>query len=583
MYKRSLFVKLLVWMLLATAIPFLSSNLIAYRSTSATLQSNMIEMNRNTMNIGMENMKKYLQELNQLSVSWYYDQNLIGNLWLDKPNFDQDNYIDRQLAYLYYSRPDIRLVNFYSGMSGQKYVKFNYSVLNNPQQLHLPPERKEQWNSVPGYEMNSFNGSRFLTIHKKVIDYPKPNVLGLLSMYFSTDEIERLCRQLFNPAHETVFMYMNADRQLMYASSGAAESLSVQHLKKPDPDKGAGQQEYVFGEYNGKQGVFIIVNDRFNETPLTMVKFIPSDFINQAAKQTLDRSLVIQFIALAFILLFTFALSFSTIAPIKRLIRNMTRVEIGQFDVEQFKTREDEIGILELRFQTMVRNLKDMIIREYEQRIELSTAQLKMLQAQINPHFLYNTLQSIGTIALRHRVEEISDKISQLGAILRYSMDLDTETVYLQKEIEHIEHYLSLQENRFKHKLSYTINCEPEALKVMVPKMILQPLVENSIIHGIESGTGTGAIYLDIAKVQDTLHLCISDNGKGMDYNEIEQVSLRFNEPNIHRQDEGGIGLINVLQRLRLKYGDRFSWEISSTPYEKTAIRFIIPIREEEL
>jgi two-component system sensor histidine kinase YesM len=312
-----------------------------------------------------------------------------------------------------------------------------------------------------------------------------------------------------------------------------------------------------------------------------MIKFIPSDFINQAAKKTLDQSLAIQFIALAFILLFTFILSFSTITPIKRLIRNMTRVEIGQFDVEEFKTREDEIGILELRFQTMVRNLKEMIIREYEQRIEISTAQLKMLQAQINPHFLYNTLQSIGTVALRHGVEEINDKISQLGSIMRYSMDLNTETVYLQQEIEHIENYLSLQENRFKRKLSYSIRCESGALKVMVPKMILQPLVENSIIHGIENGTGMGAIHLGMMLDSAMLTISITDNGKGMDYNEIEQVKLQFNEPNIYKREEGGIGLINVLQRLRLKYGDQFTWHITSTPYDKTEISLIIPIEEE--
>ncbi|MCR8632284.1 sensor histidine kinase [Paenibacillus radicis (ex Xue et al. 2023)] len=580
MYKRSLFVKLLVWTLLATAIPFICSNLISYRSTSASLQENMIELNQKTMNIGMENMKKYLQELNQLSVSWYYDPNMLSYLWLEKPSFDQDTYIDRQLSYLFSSRSEIKLVNFYSGMSGQKYTKFNYSVFSAVPRQVLPTERKEDWTSVPEYEMKQVNGERFLTINKKMIDYPKPNVLGLLSIYFSLDEIERLGRQLLDPSHETVFLFMNNNKELLYTSSGLPDIRNMLEDEKPDLRMTGERQGYWYGQLDGKKGVFITVADQYLNVPLTMIKFIPSDFINQAARRTLDQSMAIQIIAFAVIILFTFILSYSTIAPIKRLIRNMTRVEIGQFDVEQFKTREDEIGILELRFQTMVRNLKDMIFREYQQRIEISTAQLKMLQAQINPHFLYNTLQSIGTIALRHRVDEISDKISQLGAILRYSMDFHTETVYLQKEIEHIEHYLSLQESRFKSKLFYSIECEPAALKVMVPKMILQPLVENSIIHGIENGLGAGTVHLDI-HLDRTLTIRIIDNGKGMDYNEIEQVKLRFAEPQAYKQDAGGIGLINVLQRLRLKYGDSFTWQISSKPYEKTEIAFIIPIQEE--
>ncbi|MFE5323220.1 sensor histidine kinase [Paenibacillus sp. NPDC056579] len=577
MYKRSLLVKLLVWMLMATVIPFTCSNLISYRSTSAALEANMIELNHKTMNIGMDNLKKYLQELNQLSVSWYYDQSLINYLWLDKPDFDSGSYIDRQLAFLYFSRPEIKLVNYYSAMSGQQYIKFNYSVWSSPQQPQLPPNVKDEWTNLPVYETKVMNDSRFLVINRKLIDYPKPNVLGLLSMYFTMDEIKRLSTQLLDPDHESVFIYMNDSQQLIYASSEeSAPHLDETTLRDITKEP---QQTHWNGQFRGEQGVFLAVSDRFLEMPLTIVKFIPSTFINQAAKQTLDRSMVIQFIALAFVILFTVILSYSTIAPIKRLIRNMTRVEIGQFDVEQFKKREDEIGILELRFQTMVRNLKEMIIREYQQRIEISTAQLKMLQAQINPHFLYNTLQSIGTTALRHNIEEISDKISQLGAILRYSMDLDTETVALQKELDHIRDYLSLQESRFKHKLTYTIHCESSAAKRMVPKMILQPLVENSIVHGIESGTGQGAIRLEIT-MDDALILRIIDNGRGMDQTAIEQLKQRFAKQRLLQPEEDGIGLINVLQRLRITYGDGFAWTMESKPYEKTEIVLIIPIQE---
>jgi two-component system sensor histidine kinase YesM len=110
--------------------------------------------------------------------------------------------------------------------------------------------------------------------------------------------------------------------------------------------------------------------------------------------------------------------------------------------------------------------------------------------------------------------------------------------------------------------------------------MILQPIVENSIIHGIENGLGAGTIHLDI-HLDSTLTIRIIDNGKGMDSNEIEQVKLQFAGQQAYKQDAGGIGLINVLQRLRLKYGDSFAWQISSKPYEKTEIAFIIPIQEE--
>ncbi|MEK8132073.1 sensor histidine kinase [Paenibacillus filicis] len=576
MYKRSLLVKMLVWILLATVIPFICSNLISYRSTSAALEENLIELNRKTMNIGLDNLKRYLQELNQTSVSWYYDQSLISYMWLEKPGAEHTVYIDRQVDSLYYSRPEIKLVNYFSAMSGQQYVKLNPAVWGVSPQLKLPSRSQEDWGVLPSYETQRLNGSAFLIVHRKLIDYPKSTVLGLLSICFSMEEISRIGAQLLDQTHEQLFMLLG-DGQMIYTSDETVDARSLgTSLRRSESGEPRG---HWYGEFQGKPGVFLAVTDSYLGTPLTIVKFIPSSFINQTARQTLDRSIAIQFIAVAFVILFTFILTYSTIAPIKRLIRNMIRVEIGQFDVERFKTREDELGILELRFQTMVRNLKEMIIREYQQRIELSTAQLKMLQAQINPHFLYNTLQWIGTEALRHQIVEINDKISQLGAILRYSMDLDTETVTLQMEIDHIQDYLSLQETRFKDHLTYTIQCEPAAAQVLVPKMILQPLVENSIVHGIEDGSGQGSIWLDIT-LEDSLVIRIIDNGKGIDPSTIQHLKQRFEKELSPPGEQEGIGLINVLQRLRLKYREAFTWEIVSRPYEQTEIVLVISSQE---
>lgn len=342
-----------------------------------------------------------------------------------------------------------------------------------------------------------------------------------------------------------------------------------------------GNRGSMNGKWNGRNGVFIYVRDQYNDLPLTMVKFIPAAAVNESANRTLNRSLIIQFIAVAFVLVLASILSYVTISPVKRLLRSIARVETGNFEVEPVKGRKDELGVLEHRFHAMIGNLDDLMNREYRYRLELSTARLKMLQAQINPHFLYNTLQSIGTLALRHGSEEISDKVAELGAILRYSMDFETETVPLQKEIQHIEHYLSLQTGRFKNKLSYTLTCPPEALQVQVPKMMLQPLVENSIVHGMEKGRGSGTLHIAIEMLPEQLCLRVMDNGKGMDVEVIQRIRREYAARLLHTGQERGIGLINVLQRLRLLYEQGFDWDIQSVPYEATVITLHIPITME--
>ncbi|RXZ81316.1 sensor histidine kinase [Paenibacillaceae bacterium] len=579
MYKKSLFVRLLILMLLVTAVPFLLSNIISYRMTSESIEASHIELNQNLMTIGVENIKRYMKELNQLSLSWYYDAELLNYLRKKNNNVAQDLYVGRAVTSLYSQRQEISVAHLYAGGSGHAYYQIRSQLFDKPWKEALPPNDQAQWDALPGFEVKLIGQERFIAIHKKLMDYPKPTWFGLVSIYISLAEIERLNQQMFNPANEIALIYFGADKQLLYASVEEDEStdLSLASIQS-GLSSIDGQKGYWSGEWKGQPGVFIYVNDQFLQDPLTILKFIPSVSINQAAEQTLKKSLAIQIAALIAVVIFTCVLAYSTIAPIKRLIRKIARVEIGDFGIEETSYRTDEIGILETRFEMMVRNLKEYIIRDYEQRIALSTAQLKMLQAQINPHFLYNALQSINTLAIRHQKDDISDRISELGAILRYSMDFSREAVPLREEIEHIEHYLSLNASRFKDRLTYHIAVSPEALKITVPKMILQPLAENSLIHGIEEGTGSGRIDIDISIGEDMLFIRVADDGQGMDGSIVAALRKRYYEEQYRAGEQEGIGMINVLQRLRLMYGNSFAWTITSTPYDKTEIELKLPL-----
>ncbi|WP_167747115.1 sensor histidine kinase [Cohnella luojiensis] len=563
--KKSLFAKLLVVMLISATVPFTLSNMISYKTTSTSVERQIIELNLNTMDVGLEHVQRYLHDLNRISVSLYYRETLMNDLRQSVFLPNQILSIGNQINLMYNQRSEFRGVTYTSAINGQTFTRFKEG---------LPANTSHPFNSSIGqtenrlYTVSHVGNERVLAVHKKLIDYPDPQVLGYLSIYSGLEEIGNLIRSAASPSKDQVFLYLHENMELLYATEESAPHHEWTISKVSDL---TGKRGVFNGNLNGENGIFIYVKKNYLELPLTVFKFVSNTAINESANQTLNRSLLIQSIAILFVIILASTLSYLTLAPIKRLLRTIARVQTGNFDVKPEGERLDELGILEKRFQTMIRNLDDLMNREYRNRLELSTAQIKMLQAQINPHFLYNALQSIGTLALRHGSEEINKKIAELGSILRYSMDFKVEEVTMQTEIQHIEHYLSLQTGRFRNRLLYTLSCSEEAMQVRIPKMILQPLIENSIIHGLERGKGSGTLHISI-EMDDELWIRIIDNGKGIPPETIERIRKDYAKQELHSGEESGIGLINVLNRMRLYFGQEFSWEINSIPYEVTTI-----------
>ena len=573
--KRSLFAKLLVGMLIASIIPFFVSNLISYQFNIQSVKRQIIDLNSHSMEIGMDSIKRYLADLTELAVSIYNEEQFIK--YVQQP--DQSAYetliITDQMNKLYAAHLELEAVNFTTSLTQKQFTLNNKRIPLVPVAFSVPIKDEGDWNEIKEFQVVQYGQERVLLLNKLLIDYPSTNVYGMISLYVGLKEISRIMSGLSDSTDESAeFLIIHHDPQVLYRSDSKdayEDDTELTSLVTQMQD----EHGFINGNWKGNKGVFIYVSDRFRQLPLTFVRFVPDSTINKAANQTLNHSLFIQFIAVGFIILFTVLLSYYFILRIKRLLHYISKVQTGNFRTDQKKRYDDELGIVEHRFQNMIRQLDVLINQEYRHRLELSTAQLKMLQSQINPHFLNNTLQSISTIALSYGAREINDKIAELGELFRYSMDLKTEEVNLQTELRHIENYLSLQGGRFQNKLSYSITCPPELLGIRMPKMIFQPLVENSIVHGIEKGKGSGTIHIMIQK-EDCIHIRIIDNGKGISTAMINQLKQQFISQSIH--SDSSIGLLNVLHRLKLYYGENFAWEIESESYKTTILSLYIPI-----
>jgi two-component system sensor histidine kinase YesM len=259
--------------------------------------------------------------------------------------------------------------------------------------------------------------------------------------------------------------------------------------------------------------------------------------------------------------------------PLFKLRSLMLKVEQNHLDVRFESRYQDEVTQVGYKFNRMLEQIGALIDEVKLSEREKRKSEIKALQAQIDPHFLYNTLNTIFWKSELEEHEAVKDMIVSLSLLFRLGLSNGREVTTLGDELEHVRQYLNLQSRCYEELFDYSIEVEdPVLLELPILKIMLQPLVENSILHGFKDMTARGRIVIAVSRTEDILRIEVSDNGAGMDVREVQQ---RMTEPGTGRQS---YALSNVGSRLTLYYGDKSSLLMNSVPYEETKITLIIPI-----
>ncbi|MBP1965227.1 cache domain-containing sensor histidine kinase [Paenibacillus aceris] len=255
--------------------------------------------------------------------------------------------------------------------------------------------------------------------------------------------------------------------------------------------------------------------------------------------------------------------------PILNLYKTVNHIKRGDFSVRVDIKRKDEIGRIAMNFNAMQDELQKQIETKYVYQIKLQQMELAMLYSQINPHFLYNTLDSIKAMADYHDVEEIGQMAQSLADMFRYNTKNTDETVTLQEELVQIDAYINIQSIRFEGKIDYQLEIEDDLYNFPMLKMTLQPLVENAVFHGIERKRGKGMIHLKAWKEGDSVYIQVRDDGVGISEKRLEQILASLRQP-LYQEEyklsaaSGGIGVQNVYARYTIRYGEQFHFSIES-------------------
>ncbi len=403
--------------------------------------------------------------------------------------------------------------------------------------------------SINDQTTGEFLGMAVIDLNFKLIDDMLNNVsLGEKGYMFIIDEAGSI---IYHPKHELIYSGIRdeAIKLIVDAKDGQVASKEDKRVKK-----------YIISssDYSGWKVVGAVYEDELN----------PYD---QVTRQIYT---VLIGLSLVLAILISIIISRSFLHPIKDLSDGMHRFKNGDLDAEVMIHEENEFGELADSFNDMTKRIKNLVETNKQTEKAKRKYELKSLQAQINPHFLYNTLDSIVWMAEAQMNKEVVEMTDSLAKLFRISINRGSEFVTLSQELEHIESYLKIQKLRYGEKLNYSIEADSSLLTCRMVKIIIQPIVENAIYHGIKKSASPGNIWIRVMDLGENLQIIVEDDGTGMDENILRKV---LNQNTNGSTSKGGIGVYNVDQRIKLYYGNEFGVSIESEVFEGTKVTMTLP------
>ncbi|MEK4327186.1 sensor histidine kinase [Paenibacillus sp. FSL R7-0297] len=399
-----------------------------------------------------------------------------------------------------------------------------------------------------------------------------------LVLIFGTNEADLAEKYSGLLEYPGAMAYIIDNQGVIYSSAGKQELGST-----APPDVLALRDHTEVSEVKLNQETYLAASRSIGTTGLTFIAGIPRKQV--LAKLSGSMHNYIWFIALiAFVSLAAgvlLSLRFTRI--IRDLLRSIRKVKKGDYNTRMPAFKDAELNQLSSTFNNMTDEINYLIKEVYEKHLLVKESEFKFLQAQMNPHFLFNTLITIGYKAKLSKDETVYKMVTSLTELLQASIySSSLAKIPIRQELDFIRFYLYLQKERFEDKMEYTIQIEDEAiLDLLLPKLSVEPLVENAVVHGVERKLGKGNINIRIYRENDSVYFEITDNGNGFEH--MPKNWSHFESDTMRKQGHNNIGLINTHKRVKLLYGEPYGIEVESEPGAGARVTLHIPEDQGEL
>ncbi|HIU48900.1 MAG TPA: sensor histidine kinase [Candidatus Avimonoglobus intestinipullorum] len=393
------------------------------------------------------------------------------------------------------------------------------------------------------------------------------NVVGVVILVIDEEELYQLY-------HEIESVYNSA----LYILDGSNTVLS-----SSDREALGHQLEYTLEDngqtcrMDGQSYYYISAGE--TENGWKVVNLIEERSVNEVLYRTIMNNVLIMLVLAAVTMLIARFIANSIVRPLNMLSSSIEHVKENNFSTKVYVEADETVGKLVASYNSMLDMLNDLINKNLSVELKTKEAQLQSYERQINPHFIYNTLDMIRMMSAMDEQDKLDEAVVCLSQLLRFNNSTEKE-VLISEELENVERYFRILKLRYGDNFEYEIDVPEEIQQLYTLKFLLQPFAENAVKHGLEKVEWTGKIMIFAKQMQDELIFIIRDNGRGMEPEKIEEIQKMLHSTDIYSMPGKNIGIINASQRIRLFYGEGFDIDITSIPNEKTTVYIHIPVKK---
>lgn len=447
-------------------------------------------------------------------------------------------------------------------------------VMDNPLFVaSLDDTGKLFWTGIhEGYFTEAYNGGQVISLYRPILDYDLNTNIGVLYMSISSEFVRDLIESTNMTTDNPIYITDQNERIVYHPDETLIGQDSASILVMSE--NGPGEAIYTYGD----EKVDVLVDYYSIEQMGWSVYGLTSiGQLTEENKEILLNSIVV---SVAVILLSTVIILFTLnriFKPITQLVETMKSVQEDQTYVKVDYLKDDEIGLLGQSFNYMVDRLHKLFARVLSDEMKRSELEFRLLQSQINPHFISNTLNAIRWMAIIQKADNIKEAVDVFGRLLtKVNRSID-EYVTIEEEISNLKDYVYIEKLRYGDKFRVEYNIEPQLLEQKCLKFILQPIVENAIFHGIEPLEGEGVIQIEAFEEASGIIMQVIDNGVGFSEEDLDRISRKTRKTG---RGLSGIGLKNIDERIKLIYGEDYGMTIKKTFDRRTCIEVVISFHE---
>jgi two-component system sensor histidine kinase YesM len=574
--------KLVLVIYVQILIPLVLVGYLSYKNSESIIMEKSTAYSTDILKMIQLRLNDYIDNLTEISQDLLYESKIYDALEYrqDTANplqeYELENAANGHLNMVVISRNEIRAISIYAKSGKIFYGNDNTKEAKSKGSLpyEAMAEKARRYDGKPVLYLESEGGKvKDIYLIRQIKDLDHFRELGLMAIQIKKEVLDGVYKGLTGNLENIVILSSNNE---LIVSRGSNDSATLSRVLSKSISGEAGDK------IDKENEVFVSYRTLKN-TGWKIVAYVGLNELYKDAYSLRRNIIMLCFASILLLSVITTIIAVDIVNPINRLVKGMKKVQAGEGNVYVQVDREDELGFLNKTFNEMSGEIHHLVNWVYREQLTRKEAELKALQSQINPHFLFNTLEAINWMAQLNNVPEISSTVSDLSDLMEASIGRDDRLISVSEEFTYADKYIALQKRRFGDRIELVKDVREEIENIKIPRLLIQPLIENAVYHGIERTRGKGVIKLNAYKKEDNVFIEVEDNGAGMEREELEQLNDRLSMDNdtyfkkLGEKKRRSIGIENVNRRIKLFYGENYGLSIESEEGSYTRAVVTIP------